>query len=85
MDDTAGSILQEKMECYTNPVKYILWDGSNAEIEPGAWLSLKEFELAYSEDEEWWADSVQYAQNAKVGWRAGRKGKLIGDWRLGWH
>lgn len=78
-NDYADRILQERLECYTHIAKYLLWDGSDAEVDPGNWLSLKEFEPADMVDEERWAQAVVYAQGANVGWRVGRRGLLVRD------
>lgn len=73
------SILQEKLECYTHLHKYLLWGGSDAEIDLGNWALLKEFEAADMVDEARWAPLAVYAQSANVGWRVGRAGLLVRD------
>lgn len=78
-NDYADSILQERLECDTHLAKYLLWDGSDAEVYPGNCLSLKEFEQADMVDEGLWAEAVVDAHRAKVGWRIGRRGLLVRD------
>lgn len=78
-DEYDESILQERLECYTHLAKYLLWDGSDMEVDPGNWLALKEFEPADMANEDRWAEAVGYAQSANVGWRVGRRGLLVRD------
>jgi hypothetical protein len=78
-DEYAENILQERFECYTHLAKYLLWDGSDAEVDPGNWRSVKEFEPADLVKQERWEESVGYMLGANVGWRVGRKGLLVRD------
>ncbi|OBT82114.1 hypothetical protein VE02_08779 [Pseudogymnoascus sp. 03VT05] len=78
-DEYAENILQERLECYTHLAKYLLWDGSDAEVDPGNWPSVKEFEPADLVKQERWEESVGYMLGADVGWRVGRKGLLVRD------
>jgi hypothetical protein len=78
-DEYAENILQERLECYTHLAKYLLWDGSDAEVDPGNWSSVKEFEPADLVKQDRWEESVGYMLGADVGWRVGRKGLLVRD------
>lgn len=78
-DEYAENILQERFECYTHLAKYLLWDGTDAEVDPGNWRWVKEFEPADLVKQERWEESVGYMLGANVGWRVGRKGLLVRD------
>ncbi|OBT61253.1 hypothetical protein VE03_09392 [Pseudogymnoascus sp. 23342-1-I1] len=79
-NDYADSLLQEWRDCDAHLVKYILWDGSDAEIDPANWLFLKEFERVDLVDESFWAEAAEYGEgyyHHHAGWFISSRLKVI--------